>query len=376
MSDRWVRLQHLIYRNRSIAFTPAGTRFILLTLAVGVAAMNTGNNLLYLIVGMMLSLIIVSGLLSEQSLGRLLVEWSLPSRIFAGRPAEAKLRITNARRRLPSYSFRVEPARSGVSSSYVFKLRAGESLSIRVLPSFRERGRQDLPNLALKTAFPFGFIIKTLLRKDSRKVLVYPRILPAPDFLAVSSGIKGGEGETHRRGTGRSLYGLRDYTFQDDARGIHWKASARESKLLLKEFEREDEARFDIVLSDHVLPGTEEDFERAIMLAASLAVDLGRQGRGIRLRTEGAGEEAPGPLTSVDDILRALALLRPFPYRSPEEIQRRIGRLADSLEPGPRRILILSVPDPAWDPHRSLFAGIFAASDHRIKAWEKAGGPQ
>src|SRR3990170_1927020 len=108
MSSFLIRLQRLIYRNRSITFTPAGTRFILLTLAVGIAAVNTGNNLLYLILGMMLSLIIVSGILSEQSLRKISVEGRFPARIFAQQPVPAELRITNGKRFIPSFSFRVD----------------------------------------------------------------------------------------------------------------------------------------------------------------------------------------------------------------------------------------------------------------------------
>ncbi|HEY5647938.1 MAG TPA: DUF58 domain-containing protein, partial [Nitrospiria bacterium] len=79
----------------------------MLTLAVGIAAINTGNNLLYLIVGMMLSLIIVSGVLSEQSLKNIKFLWKFPSRIFARKPAEVELYIQNEKKVLPSLSFRI-----------------------------------------------------------------------------------------------------------------------------------------------------------------------------------------------------------------------------------------------------------------------------
>ena len=103
MSSFLIKLQQWIYRNRSITFTPAGTRFVFLTLAIGVAAVNTGNNLLYLILGMMLSLIIVSGILSEQSLRKISVDWRFPTRIFAQQPVPVEIRITNGKRFLPSF---------------------------------------------------------------------------------------------------------------------------------------------------------------------------------------------------------------------------------------------------------------------------------
>jgi len=47
------------------------------------AAINTGNNLLYLLLGWLLSFIIASGILSEMTLKRLVVERRPPPRVFA-----------------------------------------------------------------------------------------------------------------------------------------------------------------------------------------------------------------------------------------------------------------------------------------------------
>ncbi|MBK9998607.1 MAG: hypothetical protein IPO99_16120 [Nitrospira sp.] len=60
-----------LFRDRTIRVTTEGIRFLLLTLAVGIAAVNTGNNLFYLLLAMMLSLVVLSGLLSEQCVRRL-----------------------------------------------------------------------------------------------------------------------------------------------------------------------------------------------------------------------------------------------------------------------------------------------------------------
>ncbi|MGQ0812198.1 MAG: DUF58 domain-containing protein, partial [Nitrospiraceae bacterium] len=92
------------YRNRSLRLTSEGTRFLLLTIAVGVAAINTGNNLFYLLLAMMLSLIVISGLLSEQCLRKLTFKRYLPNEIFANQPAMVTLSITNHKLHLPSFS--------------------------------------------------------------------------------------------------------------------------------------------------------------------------------------------------------------------------------------------------------------------------------
>ena len=59
---------------RKLKFTKEGKILIGITLGIGFAAINTGNNLMYLVLGMLLSLMVVSGILSELSLRGVVVE--------------------------------------------------------------------------------------------------------------------------------------------------------------------------------------------------------------------------------------------------------------------------------------------------------------
>ena len=391
MTSFLIRLQRLIYRNRSLTFTPAGTRFILLTLAVGIAAVNTGNNLLYLILGMMLSLIIVSGILSEQSLRNVSVEWRFPARIFAKQPVPAEMRITNGKRFLPSFSFRVDDGGPIVSggrpsspalapaepdarfdrSVYTFKLSAGETTSASQTTRFEKRGLCALPPITLRTTFPFGFFHKTLIRTQTQTVLVYPRILPMPPGLRAAGG-RIGEDHEHRRGFGTELHNLRDYTPADDARGIHWKSSARQSKLLLKEYEREEDGLAHLFLSNRIASGAppgdrggptekqREDFERAVEIAAALAREYDRRGQSVRLRT--LSEEA----RDLDAILKTLALVQPVSDPAPDDLLQQIAALD-----GGHRILILPGPDPLWNKVRGRFTDVLTADEPRWIEWAR-----
>src|SRR3989442_3032730 len=82
-------------------------------LGLGFAAINTGNNLLYLLVSMLLGLVVVSGILSEQSIRGLRVEPLPPGELFAGRPALLAARILNRKRSRTSYSVTLEVADGG-----------------------------------------------------------------------------------------------------------------------------------------------------------------------------------------------------------------------------------------------------------------------
>ena len=48
-----------LFRYRSIRLTPDGVRFVLLAVGIGVASINTGNNMLYILFGMILSQIVI-----------------------------------------------------------------------------------------------------------------------------------------------------------------------------------------------------------------------------------------------------------------------------------------------------------------------------
>src|SRR5882672_7989875 len=82
---RWQRLLRRLRPLRKLKFTREGKYFLGITLGVGFAAINTGNNLLYLLLGMLLSLIILSGVMSELSLRDLTVVRRLPTRAQVGR---------------------------------------------------------------------------------------------------------------------------------------------------------------------------------------------------------------------------------------------------------------------------------------------------
>ena len=100
------RLCHFA-RRRSTRLTSEGTRFLLFTIGIGIAAINTGNNLFYLLLAMMLSLVVISGLLSEQCLRRLDFHRHVPDLIMANDPTTVTLSVTNRNTRLPSFSLRL-----------------------------------------------------------------------------------------------------------------------------------------------------------------------------------------------------------------------------------------------------------------------------
>ena len=75
--------------------TAEGVQFLLFTLAIGIAAINTGNNLFYLLLAMMLSLVLISGIAAESCLRRLEFHRHLPDHLVVNEPATATLVVKN-----------------------------------------------------------------------------------------------------------------------------------------------------------------------------------------------------------------------------------------------------------------------------------------
>jgi uncharacterized protein (DUF58 family) len=301
---------------RTLKFTREGTRFVIMVLLVGMAAINTGNNLLYLVVAMLLSLIIISGIMSESTLRGLNVKRQLPRHIFRGVPAPVMLRIENKKRILTSYSFNVrEKPCPGlkVEPAYILKLD-GSKNTIRVSRyTFLGRGLFKLEGLEFTTRFPFGLFLKG--RKDGAadEVVVYPRIRPIKEDDAFQ-GFSFGTNSMPKRGAGTQLHGLRDYTLSDDSRFIHWRSAARTLKLQTKEFEKEREQKYLILFENYLDKGKEngaEHFEQVVEEAASLAGHFIDKGFSVGLKTLTKEVPVRAGKDHLYRILRTLALTGP-----------------------------------------------------------------
>ncbi len=315
---------------RTIRPTREGWWFIGATFTVGLAATNTGNNLLYLILAMMLSFMVVSGMLSEQALRRLRLQREMPRRIFAGMPALFGVRLQNRKRHLPSYALHLaetNPAGGPDALGFFLKVAPQKRESWLYPLTFPRRGRHYLPGLRLFTLFPFGLFTKSGRPVLADPVLVYPAVRPlAPDEIPTA--LQAGWRERYRRGQGAGLYNLRPYRAGDDPRLVHWRTSARTGELILKELEEEDRPQIRLIVEDP-FPGTPaEAVEADLSSVASLAAHAIRQGASLELLTA-EGSSGPGAGEShLDRILERLALYlvpdAPRPLRAAGETGREV----------------------------------------------------
>lgn len=296
------------------SWTVDGVLFILVTLAVGFAAYNTGASLLYLVLAMLLAFLVVSGFMASYMLRGLEVERRFVGALFARRPAPVSVVLRNTKRFFASYSLvlRDEIASdAGAGSTFAYALAPGAEESLHYHVTFPRRGWAELSRIVLETRYPFGFFERRLTLPLRRRVLVYPQLFGVRlDQWRVLGrpGAHGGD----RKGEGTELHSLRDYTREDSARRIVWKVSARVNRLIVAETERDADPIYHLAIHPVVAdPGareTIEAFEAALSFLASLAVAIVPRGQRMVLYTPD-GEVTLNERADLDRLLRVLATM-------------------------------------------------------------------
>ena len=329
--------------------TREGIAYLGVALVIGIAALNTNNNLLFIVLAAMLAAIVVSGFASAAVLRGLELDVVLPETAFAGRPIMARIRLVNPRRRIPAFSVSLAVAPNKKKKKLKWEWQKTEftfpkrgtwlrlpDYTVRRKPAaakppkifdrpvyftyippritaeaqvelkFPQRGRYSQDEFSLATRFPFSFLIKSRKIKLTRELLVYPALLEADDFLDVLPMVTG-EFTAHVRGRGSELYLIREHTPEDPVRFVDWKATAKTGALKVREFTREDERRLRIVF-DNPAPGavSEPAYERAVSMAASLAQHFASQNVELSYAAPGYGGEG-----DLHDFWSYLSLVQP-----------------------------------------------------------------
>jgi len=305
-------------KRQRILPTIPGLMLLVMILAIGMAAYNTGNNLLFITLALLLSSLVLSGVLAWLNFSG--TEWRLrpvpPFRV--GQEAEVGIELRNCKRLLPTYAlwFDLEARPTMAGTRLYLRRRLEVGGSERLGWTFRptRRGRETLVLSGMGSLFPFGFLRKTMGATVRREVRVWPARVACNFTGAAAARFQMESEEVAKPGTGNDLLGLRRYRIGDSHRHIHWKASARLRHLLVRQYATEGAETFALWLeSAESLWTRPEQFELLCRLAGTLAEDLFRIGR---LDSVAVDAEMPllvRRLRDVETWLDRLAVLEPGP---------------------------------------------------------------
>ncbi len=305
---------------RKLRVTREGKYFIGITFGVGFAAINTGNNLLYLLLGMLLALIVVSSVMSELSLRRLTVVRRLPPRAQVGRPHLVEVEVHNHKGKIPSYAIEIEDLREGQPADkrcFFLKISPDSAQIAAYRRTPARRGRDRHVGFRIATRFPFGLFEKSRETAAEGEIIIYP----ATDPLQLPPKAEGrwlGSDGHFAQGSGDEILGVRPMREGDDYRDIYWRKSAIGRQMVLRERARETSRQVNLVIdSEYSGPRPDatwlDQFELRIREVASRSVAHIKRGDRVGVRAT-SGESAVGNSSvGADPVLRFLALLEPSP---------------------------------------------------------------
>jgi uncharacterized protein (DUF58 family) len=347
----------------------AGWLYFGATLLVALAALNTGNNLLFLILSCLVSIVLMSGILSSISLAGIELRIGLPEHIFAGQTVRAQVELINGKLTLPSFALRVEavvpknsPAAALLETPVFFPyLPRQQNMKQSVPVTFLKRGLHVQNTFKIVTRFPFGFLQKARRIALKSEALVYPSVESNSELSEIFPGIDGSI-ESYHKGRGQDLHALREYVPTDSASHVHWKASARAGSLMVREFAREDDFRVLLVLDPHpgelsanskTLPGGR--FESAVTTCAGIAWHFYERNAFLQFRSAGIETSLAPAEENIFAILRHLAVAQPQPTEAQDALLQDLAASPDLF-----KVIVSSrprgtIPNELWHSSYVIF---------------------
>ena len=275
---------------RSLRATRPGWCFVAIIFGVGFAALNTGNNLLYLVLAGMLGFLVLSGLLSEAALRGIHVERRRLGAVHARMDHRVVLRIRNDQRRIAAFAISIEDRldeggqRPAAGRTFALRVGPGEVVERSYVWRPERRGDHVFAGFRVSTRFPFALFVKALELPGEGEALVYPAIVPRPRVPRSDAAGRHDAEASARSPRGDDVAGIRDFVPGDSMRRVHWRRSLRASRLLVGE--RDGDAAGEIEIALRLRDGAPpEEHEEAISVAASEVVQHLDAGLHVGLRT-------------------------------------------------------------------------------------------
>ena len=332
----------------TLSITHRGAFFLLLVTVLGFSSMNSGNNLLVLLLSLLLAALLVSGLLSALVLHGLKVSISVPETIRARDTATCFVTLHNLKRWIPSFALKLrgrqkrerdsEPATDFFTREKVFPyIGIGSDLKLTLKCLFRRRGSYPVDGFEIGTKFPFGLFHRKRMLRTEGSILVYPALMNLRTLFFTYPELQGAEA-LNLRGHGDSLYGIRRYQSGDSARLVDWKSTARLDQLMVRDFVAENQNLIDLTFHpelNDLSPRSLKQFEKGVSCVAALGDHYWRMSQKFRFTCGETLVLVDGRRNGYEKFMECLALVQPV-SRHPETLQNAPARNGIEVAAGHR----------------------------------------
>lgn len=263
------------------ACAPAYSGMVLAAIAICffAAAINTMAGWLYVISGVSFALLAIAAVLPPRSLSGISITRLPIQAVTAGSDLTVELEITNSTKRAKTLlQVRdILPYILGKPITQAIEIISPhETYRWRYYYPTQRRGVYRWQNVQMRTGAPLGLFWSHRQHECNARAIVYPTVLPLThcpliDEIGVEdcrrSDPRGRPFDTATEGLTRSL---RPYHIGDPMRLIHWRTSARIGNLRVRELELVTGGQEIIIALDSSGEWETENFEQAVIAAASM----------------------------------------------------------------------------------------------------------
>jgi len=263
-----------------LSLTRLGLEYLAALILVGAFAVNSGNNLLYLIFSLMLGLFLVSGWVSRGAIRDLQVHAIEEGNIFARVRGGIRVRLQDlAPGRLRALELHLNLERGFTEPGFYpggqdspRQTEEPVQVVLHVRPELR--GWCRATSLEIRTRYPFGFLEKSWRFSIQKDLLV----LPHPRSVALRRDMKGEIVRTIPAPGLSSPEGARPYRTGDPPSRVHWKRTAQRGAPWVRTFEGEQPTGLRLHLDLRAWqPGPEFERELELLSGAILQARIHKQ---------------------------------------------------------------------------------------------------
>lgn len=316
-------------RNR-IFFPRVGLAYLVIMGVIFVGSLLSRSNMLMLVFAMLIGPWVLNGWTAFTMSKRTRILRRAPQRAMAGETISVEMILENRKFWFASWLMavrdRISNRHEQLDASVLFvRVPPRRSRNTYYQLQLSQRGNYRFGPLEVTTRFPLGLVERGLISDVEGEILIHPRIgrLTSNWKRDQSLSMELIQRQATRPGAyDDEFHCIREYRSGDNPRAIHWRTTARQNELMVKEFHQRRDQRLAVLLDLWQPSRLNEQYrariELAVSFVATVCVDHLRQARDSRLYLAVSGDELNhwvgqlGP-SSVESMLDALAVVKGGP---------------------------------------------------------------
>jgi uncharacterized protein (DUF58 family) len=330
------------------------TILILLSVIFLFSAWNRAIDMLYAVFSLILATLLLAYLLPRKALHEVTATRIIPASAFEDDVINMDVVLENQGWRDRYMIEVIDAIPAAVPSlqtpmSFIAKLPGGKKREYAMHVQCYKRGKYTIGPITLRSAYPLGIsAIEHSIPETQPKLTVYPKVFEIshlPFFSATNMPSSSAEAMA-KSGGSEEFFGTREYRQGDSIKYIHWRSTAKYSKLIVKEFEIRCTSEISIILdlqqNASIGTGRESTLEYSIKLAASIAKYALEHGHTIQLIGFGDQFHVVPYARGIDKLSHVLDMLACVNDNGKMNYPEAIMHAADYMRDGGQAVLFIS----------------------------------